>query len=345
MAFDLSAITEVHNVPVTSSGMGDHELCPRKFLFRHRAGLVPRSRSVSSLRRGHVFHAIIADLLRGGDRDWAESTVTKNLANEIQETLALVSPAGYLPNGKTPEEFVKTAEGDGKVAIAMSRAYAKFFDVQPGSIGGLEVVDTLIESEVRQVIGSFEAGTLDVLVRDPKTGELWVFDHKTCSWDLAQYARTLPLAAQSLLYPMLARTIIAPTAAAKIAGICYGIIKTPTIKCCKTDDFDLTKYAKRVEKWYEDQHTDVMLRTFIRPSHELGKFSAKRLDNVATASISLPVVENFPATGGSACQAYNTLCPYIGLCTRDTTGWPQELERYDRDWRYEEAKPKATTEE
>ena len=341
--FDLSTITEVRDAPTTSSGMSDHELCPRKFLFRTRAGLVTKGPDPSGIRRGDIFHQIIAHALRGKEEAFAEGLANANTAKEIEETLATVSPAGYLENGQTPAEFVKTIASDTKVAIAMSRAYRKFFSVGPGEIAGLEVVDGLIESEVSTVgIGSYldirAAGTVDVIARDPKTDEHWVLDHKTCGWDIVKYIRTLPLSSQALLYPLLAKLIVSYLAQPKLAGICFCVIKTPTIRCCGTDGNDIDRFATRLIKWYEDNANTVMARTFIRPGQEITKFSGKRLDTAAAACVSLPVVENFPATGGSACQAYNSLCPFIGLCTRDTAAWPRELERFDRDWRYEEKK-------
>jgi hypothetical protein len=255
----------------------------------------------------------------------AESTAFSVMNSAIMDLVTQVGPAGYLPSGQTLEEATKAIEANTRVAIAMSRAYARFFQVGPGTISGLRVLDNAIEVDISSDDGA--VGTLDAIAADDAHGETWVIDHKTCGWDLVQYARTLPLSAQSLLYPPLARSV------ASVAGICYNIIKTPTIRCCKTDGFDLTRYAARVEKWYEENENETMLRTFIRPSPELVGLSQPRLDNARRACISLPVLSNFPATGGSACQSYNTLCPYMGLCTRDTAGWPGELKRYDRDWR------------
>jgi hypothetical protein len=323
---DLSKITEVREVALRSTGMSDHEKCPRYFLFRHRAGLVPRGGTAPALQRGDMFHRIVADLLRGKLAPSAEAAALSVMGSAIADLVTQVGPAGYLPNGQTPEEATKAIEANTRVAIAMSRAYARFFAVGPGTISGLRVLDNAIEVDISFLNGS---GTLDAIAVDDAHGETWVVDHKTCGWDLVQYARTLPLSAQSLLYPSLARGM------GPVVGICYNVIKTPTIRCCKTDGFDLTRYAARVEKWYEENENETMLRTFIHPSQELVKFSQPRLDRARSACVSLPVLSNFAATGGSACQSYNTLCPYIGLCTRDTAGWSEELKRYDRDWRDE----------
>jgi len=324
---DLRAITEIREIALRSTGMSDYERCPRYFLFRHRAGLVPRGSTSPALQRGDMFHRIVADLLRGKLAPAAESAALLVMNSAVADLVTQVGPAGYLPNGQTPEEATKAIEANTRVAIAMSRAYARFFEAGPSTISGLRVLDNAIEVSVSSDDG---AGTLDAVAVDDAHGETWVVDHKTCGWDLTQYVRTLPLSAQSLLYPLLARRM------GKIAGICYNIIKTPTIRCCKTDGFDLTRYAERVEHWYKENENETMLRTFIRPSRELVILSQPRLDNVERACILLPVLSNFPATGGSACQSYNTLCPYMGLCTRDTAGWPEELNRYDRAWRDEE---------
>ena len=328
---NLSDITEVRDIPLRSTFMSDSELCPRKGLFRHRAGLVLRGAKAPALQRGGMFHNVVADLLRGKTRDQAEHAAFALMDAALKEMPELVTPAGYLPSGKTPEEYAKTLESDTRVAVAMSRAYSRFFEVGPGTINGMGVLRDAIEIRV----DGDEAGTLDVIVEDAAHGECWIVDHKTSSWNLADYARTLPLSAQSLLYPRLASRMD-ELQDLRVAGICFNIIKTPAIRCCRTDGFDLSRYADRVEKWYEENPDDTMLRTYIRPSAELTKLSQPRLDNAATACVSLSVLESFPATGGSACQAYNTLCPYLGLCTRDTAGWPEELKRYDHDWRDEQ---------
>lgn len=332
---DLSKLTEVREVSLRSTGVSDYERCPRYFLFRHRAGLVSKSASSPALARGDTFHHIVADLLRGKTRDQAEQSALTLMGETVEKSIASVGPAGYLPNGQTPDENAKAIESNTRVAIAMSRAYSRFFNVGPGTISGLRVLDGTIEMNM----SASESGTLDLIAADGNN-QAYVVDHKTSGWDLVQYARTLPLAAQSLIYPRLLASYLSRPGNGSLgmvpAGICYCIIKTPTIRCCKTDDFDLTKYASRVEKWYEDNPDETMLRTFIRPSQELVRYSGTRLDNVRRACVSLPVLDNFPATGGSPCQAYNTLCPYLGLCTSDTVRWPKELERFDRAWRDEE---------
>jgi len=325
---DLSTITEVRTVHLRSTGMSDFELCPRKFLFRHRAGLVPRSTGSPALARGDIFHRIIASILVGDDPLVAERKAHERM-EELRFGLAKhVGPAGYLPNGSTPEEAAKALESNTLVAIAMSRAYRRFHQVGTWTIAGLRV----LEGSVEVPITAEEDGRLDCVVVD-RNNHTYVLDHKTCSWNLTQYARTLPLSAQTLIYPRLLTRFLVGLPGCQASGICYCIIKTPSIRCSRVDDFSLAKYAKRVEEWYEENPNDTMLRTFIRPSHELIKLSVGRLAAAHHAAVRVPNVADFPGTGGSACQAYNTLCPYLSLCTTDTARWPQELARFDRSWR------------
>jgi hypothetical protein len=182
-----------------------------------------------------------------------------------------------------------------------------------------------------------EFGELDGVLIDGPKRELYVLDHKSSGLDVVQYIRTLPLAAQTLLYPRLADVLCAGTDL-HVSGIIYNVIRTPTIRCCKTDDNDLDKYATRVEKWYEDNADTMMAQTIIRPSPELQKLSEIRIKNAAEYCTAVPFLQDFPATGGSACNAYNSLCQYIGLCAVDTALWPEQLARYDRDWRDDEPK-------
>ncbi len=336
MISDLSKMTEVREVPLRSTFMSDSERCPRYALLRHRAGLVPRGHTSDARFRGDIMHRIVAEVLRGKTQEQAEGAAHTRLTETSQTIVDSLTDFGYTPAGKTPEEAIKSLETETLVAIAMSRAYCKFFGIRAGSVDILvdndgEVTrspmtifaDRIEHHVTRSCATCEEAGTLDAVLFDESKRIEYVLDHKTCGRDIVQYIRTLPLAAQTLLYPRLAET----------ATIIYNVIRTPTIRCCKTDDNDLDKYAARVEKWYEDNPDTTMAQTIIRPSPELKVLSTQRLDNAARYCTALPLLENFPATGGTACNAYNSLCQFIGLCTLDTALWPEQLERFDRDWR------------
>jgi hypothetical protein len=359
MISDLSKMTEVREVPLRSTFMSDSERCPRYALLRHRAGLVLRGHTFDARFRGDIMHRIVAEVLRGKTQEQAEDAAHTRLTETSRAIVDSLTDSGYTPAGKTPEEAIKSLETETKVAIAMSRAYCKFFGIRVGSANilveqagiiihrSLPVFIGAIERHIN-VQGAKEAGALDgVLIDEPKR-ELYVLDHKTSGRDVVQYIRTLPLAAQTLLYLRLAQALryqpkpspLAPEL--KVAGIIYNVIRTPTIRCCKTDDNDLDKYAARVEQWYEDNFDTVMAQTIICPSPELKVLSTQRLDNAHRYCSAPPMLENFPACGGTACNAYNSLCQFIGLCTTDTSLWPEQLERYDRDWRDDESKTGET---
>jgi hypothetical protein len=345
---DLSKMTEVREVPLRSTFISDCERCPRYALLRHRAGLVPRGHTSDARFRGDILHRIVAEVLRGVPQAQAEELMQTRMFDVCQTIVDSLMDSGYTLAGKTPEEAIKSLETETKVAIAMSRAYCKFFGIRAGSADILTdhdgeiarnlmpVAKNIIERHVH--IPRVAAGTLDAVLVDESKRDLYVLDHKTCGRDVVQYTRTLPLAAQTLLYPQLADSLGAGYAGLRVAGIIYNVIRTPTIRCCKTDDNDLDKYAARVEKWYEDNMDTVMAQTIIRPSPELKVLSTQRLERAAGYCTAPPLLENFPATGGTACNAYNSLCQYIGLCTLDTALWPEQLERFDRDFRDDESK-------
>jgi len=342
---DLSKMTEVREVSLRSTGMSDCERCPRYFLLRHRAGLVPRGHSADARFRGDILHRIVAEVLRGQTQAQAEEAANARMTKMSQDVVDSLTDSGYTPAGKTPEEAIKSLETETKVAIAMSRAYCKFFGIRPWWVDILTDQDGLVASRplpiyqasveryihIAKVGGCEKTGTLDGILLDESKRELYVLDHKTCGRDIVQYIRTLPLATQTLLYPQLADAV--HSHGLRVAGIVYNVIHTPTIRCCKTDDNDLDKYAKRVEQWYADNFNTVMAQTIIRPSPELEVLSTQRLNCAIHYCTAPPKLKNFPAFGGPACNAYNSLCPYINLCTIDTALWPEQLERYDRDWR------------
>jgi hypothetical protein len=304
-------------------------------------------------------HKIVAEILRGKMQEQAESAAHTRLTETSQSIVDSLTDSGYTPAGKTPEEAIKSLETETKVAIAMSRAYCKFFGIRAGSADvlvdhdgeiihqALPIHKNSVELHIRivqpQVGGPGEAGTLDgVLIDEPKRS-LYVLDHKSSGLDIVQYIRTLPLAAQTLLYPRLAR-MFCGSGDLKVAGIIYNVIRTPTIRMKKEYGGSIDKYCEAVDKWYRGEHNfeAVMAQTIIRPSPELKVLSTQRLDNAARYCTAPPLLENFPATGGTACNAYNSLCQFIGLCTTDTSLWPEQLERYDRDWRDDESKTGET---
>lgn len=321
MIASLSDITEVRSVPLHASGLADYETCPRKFLFRHRAGLVSKSLDSMALLRGTMLHAYVAGVLRGNRS--AVALIDGLAVAERKKAKLLLSPSGYLPGGQTLEEAFAGIEKARLIATAMSKAYCKFFNVGPGYIGELAVSQVEVN-----VLTTSDAGTLDVVAKGK--GGWWIIDHKTHSRDLAAYAATLSLAPQTIMYPNLLRS---SGITGKVLGIIYNIIKTPTITCCKTDDYDVNKYAARVEKWYEDQ-SDAMLRSTITLGKEQATLHAHRVAAGRTACVAPPVIPAFHATGGAACSQYNATCPFLPLCTSDTVTWKNTIERcYDKQWR------------
>ncbi len=345
MVSDLSKMTEVREVPLRSTHMSDSELCPRKGLLRHRAGLVPRGHTSDARFRGDIMHKIVAEVLRGKTQEQSEGAAHTRLTETSQTIVDSLTDSGYTLAGKTPEEAIKSLETETKVAIAMSRAYCMFFGIRAGSVDVLEdhdgeitrcplpVYDNTIEMRIAG------ASKLDAVLIDEPKRSLYVLDHKSSGLDIVQYIRTLPLAAQTLLYPRLADILCIGTDL-RVAGIIYNVIRTPTIRMKKEYGGSLDKYCEAVDKWYQGEHNfeAVMAQTIIRPSPELKVLSTQRLDNAARYCTAPPLLENFPATGGTACNAYNSLCSFIGLCTCDTALWPEQLERYDRDWRDDELK-------
>lgn len=357
MISDLSKMTEVREVPLRSTFMSDCERCPRFALLRHRAGLVPRGHTSDARFRGDILHRIVAEVLRGETQAAAEDAARTRMTDMAQTIVDTLTPSGYTPAGKTPEEAIKSLETETKVAIAMSRAYCKHFGIRAGSADVLterddgEVARTAlpinkntIERYFRTPVGNFEAaGELDGVLIDESKRDLYVLDHKTCGKDIVQYIRMLPLTAQTLLYPPLAETSCAGYAGLRVAGIIYNVIRTPTIRMKKEYGGSIDKYCEAVEEWYQGEHNfdAVMAQTIIRPSPELKMLSTQRLERALEYCTAPPMLENFPACGGAACTAYNSLCQFIGLCAIDTALWPEQLERYDRDWRNDESKTKG----
>lgn len=314
MIKSLADITEVRKAPLHASGIEDYETCPRKFLFRHRAGLVPAGDdNKSGARRGTFLHAYIADVLRGHPGE----DVISRLAQEAETAIrGSVGPSGYIPGGATLDEALADLREDRVVALAMARAYCQFFAVVPGRIGNLTVAAVEIPVSVPGAV----AGTIDAIAQ-AENGDYWIVDHKTTSWSPKTFADTASLIPQTILYPQLLEE---SGFHGKVAGIIYQIIQTPTIR---------KDLETRVFQWYED-NPDALLLTSVRPGVEHRTLHNERIRAALKASISLPVIKNFPATGGSACRKFNSTCPYLSLCTSDTVTWTSTINQcYTREWR------------
>jgi hypothetical protein len=326
--FNLADITEVRNVPLRSSGMSDLEACPFKYLMRHRAGLVPRVFYADALHRGDILHQGIALAVQGH----TVSTIRAKL-DSVLETMKAgfaknVDSSGYLPGGRTYEEAAEKADENQKIAGAMIEAYCSFFEVKKGRIGKYKIDLATIEMGVgdSEYYGKFDCEGLE-----DETGDRWIIDHKSCSKSPVEYASTLEITPQTLLYRKLGDEFRKKPP----VGIVYNIIQTPSIKCCKTDEFNFDKYVKRVQEWYA-KNEDTMFRARIRLSAQGYTNGMKRIAQARDKAKALPILDNFQQHGGAACRAYNKTCSFLDICTSDVVTWPSKLARFDRDWREEE---------
>jgi len=126
-------------------------------------------------------------------------------------------------------------------------------------------------------------------------------------------------------------------------------VLTPTIKCCKKDDFDPAKYIDRVRNvWYPEQETmgkhDDKKQPSVRSVTHFGDRPIrpsllKLTQEVCVKSHGQPQLSLYPECGNNytCCgSGGGKPCPYLPLCRRETPReWKQELHNFKQESPYD----------
>lgn len=290
--------TGFHEYPsiVHSSMVKDFGKCARHVLYRDKWGLTRPGARVSALDIGRYFHEVVALKTQGFTSEKMFATVRKRFNTEIAQLSALADQMGTLPNGSQLEREIEDRAADFHKALAMGVIFCQKFppDLNKYEVVGSEipVVVKIVPPTKRKGGSTFPAfaspikGTLDLVLRDRKTGVLWIRDYKTTSKPPLQIADALGWDLQPVVYRLLA---MAAFPNAKIVGFDHTIMKKPTIQLSSEDrdyrEYDHTlksgprkgevekrreysgepkveNYIKRMSEWYDDlggdwNHADV----------------------------------------------------------------------------------------
>ena len=205
---------------VTSSRLVAYRLCKRLHWYKYIRLRRPR-RVAKPLAFGTVVHAALAAwwlaYARGAGEDEA-------LADALE---ALVAAFRELAEDLEEMDLVK--------ADVMVRGYHLRWWEPPGSrrwvVAGVErsLRAPLVNPATKRASVSYvRGGKLDGLLRDVRTGELWILEHKTTSGDLSPesvYWRKLRMDGQVSTYFALAQTMLSGDE--RVRGCLYDVLAKP----------------------------------------------------------------------------------------------------------------------
>ena len=329
--------------PVSSSSISAYYQCKRAYFWRYRLGLVHRTHTPSAATEGTWMHEAIRAMMLGGDIATIERDLTTK-ANAINDSL-IDSTTGISPAG-VGDQLNRAVQR----AVAMANAFLSVARIRnlplvdpdkTNIIGTEQAISCQItlagKGRGKKALSVTVAGTLDLITGDKASSVVTIHDYKRVSGSPADRAQPAYWEPQVWLYPILANAIgHNPT------WFNHWIIQSPTIRQKQTESF--VEYLARVVEWYKEKSiADPNDPPMIVSSVSLRGpgFTPERvaiLAELAEASQDEPDAENYPRTGAPyACKAYNRLCPYCELCSRDPALWPDAiLTSYRQEFRYEQ---------
>lgn len=346
--------------PLRSSGMKILHQCRRKFLwseiYRLRRGI-----KGTPLRIGTYVHHMLVSRYRGQTAQQAFESASDYLTGE-REVLLKQMKDGIIKSGERFESISKQMSEDLQKAYAMLDAFLTYYPINPNR----EVVGTEMFFEVQLEGFSMPIqGQIDLLLRDRKTGRLTIVDLKTHGVTTAIRAATNVFDVQTHLFytlglqDMLEKQVDLPLSSSRVpfcdssfhlglrsdsdllrgsklsdfTHIEYFLLKKPTIKCCKKDDYDLGNYIQRVRKWYDEQTTQnpndppfAVSSQPIQGNPLTDPESLLKLQDHAKAASHDPMdfAWFYKTADDTMCSSRLGSCPYLDLCRTDRARgqWP-----------------------
>lgn len=329
---------------IRSSSLGVLDECPRKFLYGYKLGIQPRAYQ-SALTMGSIVHKVLQCLFLGQTEEESQAAAKSILSKEQQNLVELADPAGFLPGGKPVESALKQLEEDYHKARAMALVFWNFVPFEPGwyevlrTPDGVPMVELMLEYQYPGL--SRPARTpCDLALVHKSTGEVWIVDFKTTSFDPKIRAIPTKISAQLALYRLVLQSHLDSwahsdlTPPQRVVGSIHAIIKKPSIKYCPDtkDKAGFHFYIERLVQWYKDAETkDPTNPPLILDPHRFTKplMTSElhgRLKQFCKASQAGPNIDHFYRAGEGACLKFNKPCPYMVLCNSDPAMWPDLIE-------------------
>lgn len=332
-----SFFTDIRKPLIRSSPLSTLEHCPRKFLYEYKLGIKPR-RYESALTMGTIVHKVLEALFTGQPPTEALSVCERLLAKEQQRLIADAGLDGFLSTGEPLDVVLKKLNEDYQKARATGLVFWQFV---PFKSDEWEVLRTPDNEPMIEVILECEYPGLNRPIRCPcdlalmnkATGEIWIVDYKTTSFDPKKRAIPTKIGVQMKLYRLVLQSHLDAWAEQgrapkrKVAGSMHAIIKKPGIKFCKKDA-NFEAYIERLVQWYKDKDeaNPDNPPLILDPNRFTGPLMTEelwgRLKQYCKAANAQPNIHHFYRAGEAACLQYNRICPYMKLCNSCPSMWP-----------------------
>jgi hypothetical protein len=201
---------------------------------------------------------------------------------------------------------------------------------------GTPLVEVVLETSIRGLTRPLYC-PCDLALIHKETGEVWIVDFKTTSFDPRVRAIPTRISPQLALYRLSLQCHLDAWAAQglmpqrTVVGSIHAIIKKPTIKLCGKDEKNAVEwnctpfeaYIRRLVEWYrgveaENTSNPPIVQDsnrFTRPvmTRELWG----RLTRYCKMAAQPPNFDTFYRAGESVCLKFNRPCPYMLLCNSD----------------------------
>lgn len=346
--------TDTRYPPIRSTAISTFEGCPRKFLYREKMGLKPKGYS-SPLFMGQVFHRVLQSMFMGQSPEEALDSAGPMVTRLTCEIMGQANEVGMIGN-KDAASLAKKAEEDYHKARAMAWAFMQFspFDWSEWEIlthpDGTPMVECLLQANIPGVSVPLIA-PCDLALIHKETGEVWIVDHKTTGMDTKARADSVRISSQMALYRLVLQCHLDNWAGdsgepiREVVGSIHNIVKKPGIKYCPNtkDKAGFQSYLDRLLLWYKETHEADPQNSPIFQSQT--RFSEPplteeiflRLRQMSRASRAAPDIHRFYRAGDYACLNFNSVCPYLCLCSSAPAMWPGLVkDRFDISFREDE---------
>lgn len=265
---------------VDSTKMELFQTCPRKFFFSEVLGFKPEQSSIH-LEHGIAWHLALQEILEN-----------KHLPKEELLDRAIYAYLSHYNLIYSEEDAIGNAPKDPATTY---RLLEKFLEQRWNWLQNIEVLHT----EVLGAIPVTDTGVLyvkiDAIVRDDRG--IYILDHKTTSHNTEAWRRHWTMSSQLSAY-IHALYAVYPedqVYGALVLGACFKkdpeIVEIEVVKTFK----QIQAWLCSMQYWMEEYWTNI---NWLK--EELPYYNE-------------PILLGFPHKT-SGCMAYNTLCPYYGLC-------------------------------
>ena len=333
---------------IRSTPLATLDECPRKFLYQAKLGL--RTKTVERpLSVGTFVHLTLAGLFMGKSEEEALAYSEAALKKNESDLVGWANPAGFLPDGSDLKSTLQNLYEDYYKARAMALVFWRFrpFDASKWEVlcdpSGQPMIERHLEHDIG--LGVPIRTTCDLALVKKETGEVWIVDFKTTSFDARKRSQPTAFSPQLQLYrlglqmeldkwnsenriPPLPVRVCFPL---KVAGSFHAIIQKPTIKFCPNtkDKGGFQDYVARLVQWYKDKeeadpnHPPMLLDSTRFPAALVTQELWGRLKRYVEAAGHDFDLDYFYRAGESACFKFNRVCPFMPLCNSTPALWPE----------------------